>query len=89
MGFKYFYTNNDNLNSIDNSVISYMSPELLSLSKHDTKTDIWSYGCVTCEILAGFKAFDDESTKALIKKIKIEPLPEIKGNKYTVLLIKK
>lgn len=66
-----------------------MSPELLSLSKHDTKTDIWSYGCVSCEVLTGVKAFDDDSKSALIKKIKIEPPPEIKGTKYTILFIKK
>lgn len=65
-----------------------MSPELLSLSKHDTKTDIWSYGCVSCEVLTGVKAFDADSKSALIKKIK-DPIPEIKGTRYIYLLIKK
>ena len=81
--------NNENLNSLDESVISYMSPELLHLTKHDTKTDIWSYGCVTCEVLTGYKAFDDASRSELIKKIKIEPLREVKGSSYTASLVKK
>ena len=40
------------------SAISYMSPEILENSDYDSRTDMWSLGCVTYEMLTFAKTFD-------------------------------
>ncbi|HEU4892857.1 MAG TPA: protein kinase [Vicinamibacterales bacterium] len=44
----------------------YMSPEQARGLAVDTRTDIWSFGCVFYEILAGRPAFDGRTTSDII-----------------------
>lgn len=48
-----------------------MSPELVKLTRHDSKTDIWSFGCVMFEMFTGDKAFEDKNHKNLVTKINL------------------
>jgi serine/threonine-protein kinase len=53
---------------------AYMSPEQACGKKLDTRTDIWSFGCVLYEALAGKAAFCGETlTEVLAAAIEREP----------------
>jgi serine/threonine protein kinase/Tol biopolymer transport system component len=52
----------------------YMSPEQVKGQKADRSADMWAFGCVLFEMLAGRRAFDGESiTDLLAAVLKIEP----------------
>ena len=60
---------------------AYMSPEQAKGKAVDKRTDIWAFGCVLYELLAGKQAFDGEDvTDILAAVVKTEPdwkcLPE-------------
>ncbi|HTU33542.1 MAG TPA: protein kinase [Candidatus Acidoferrum sp.] len=53
---------------------AYMSPEQAKGKTVDRRTDIWSFGCVLYEMLAGAKAFSGETiTDTLAAVLKNEP----------------
>src|SRR5262249_10651203 len=53
---------------------AYMSPEQASGKSVDKRTDIWSFGAVLYEMLAGKKAFDGESVSdTLATVMKLDP----------------
>jgi serine/threonine protein kinase len=53
---------------------AYMSPEQAKGKKVDRRADIWAFGCVLYEMLAGKKAFDGETTSdVLAAVIRAEP----------------
>src|SRR5215470_3976734 len=53
---------------------AYMSPEQASGKKVDKRADIWSFGVVVYEMLAGKKAFEGESVSdTLATLMKVEP----------------
>ena len=55
---------------------AYMSPEQARGRTVDKRTDIWSFGCVLFEMLAGTKPFAGESTSDLIVAI-LERQPDL------------
>ncbi|MEJ2007831.1 MAG: protein kinase, partial [Acidobacteriota bacterium] len=60
---------------------AYMSPEQAKRQRVDKRTDIWSFGCVLYEMLAGRKAFEGKTISHMLAAvIKSEPdwtaLPE-------------
>src|SRR2546425_9461921 len=53
---------------------AYMSPEQASGKSVDKRADIWSFGAVLYEILAGKKAFEGESVSdTLATVMKLQP----------------
>jgi serine/threonine protein kinase len=54
---------------------AYMSPERAGGKRIDKLTDIWAFGCVLYEMLAGKPAFGDEDVSATLKMI-LEANPE-------------
>jgi len=70
---------------------AYMSPEQARGKPADKRADIWAFGCLLFEILAGKRAFHgDSSTEALAAVLKEEPrwraLPESLPNPMLALL---
>jgi serine/threonine-protein kinase len=53
----------------------YMSPEQARALPIDKRTDVWAFGCVLFEMLAGQRAFDGERTSDVIAKV-IEREPD-------------
>ena len=57
----------------------YMSPEQLQGKDVDTRSDLFSFGCVLYEMLTGKRAFEGQSTASVIAAILERPAPSIAG----------
>jgi len=56
----------------------YMSPEQLQGKEADSRSDIFSFGCVLYEMLTGKRAFDGSSAASVIGAILERPVPSVK-----------
>lgn len=58
---------------------AYMSPEVLRGEPPDARSDIWSFGILLFEMLAGFHPYDDrnEQVTAVLIKILNDPPPDL------------
>ncbi len=59
--------------------VQYMAPELIEGREADARTDIWAFGCVLYQMLAGEAPFDGKTPAAVIVAIlerEPRPLPE-------------
>jgi serine/threonine protein kinase/Tol biopolymer transport system component len=52
--------------------VAYMSPEQARGKDVDKRTDIWAWGCVLYEMLTGHRAFEGQTSTAVIAKIVAE-----------------
>jgi len=57
--------------------LAYIPPESFLGLEVDERTDIWSFGVILFEMLAGSRPFDSDSTGALINLILHEPAPPL------------
>jgi serine/threonine protein kinase/DNA-binding SARP family transcriptional activator len=56
---------------------AYMSPEALRGEELDARSDIWSYGALLYEMLAGRRPFEGEHMTAIIASVLADPLPDV------------
>jgi serine/threonine-protein kinase len=49
--------------------LAYMSPEQARGTTVDSRTDVWAFGCVLCEMLTGRQAFVGETPTDIVAKI--------------------
>ena len=59
----------DFVSSSPAGTIAYMSPEQLRGLPADSRADVWAFGCLLYELLAGRRAFDGESSAEVIAKV--------------------
>ncbi|KAJ3238510.1 Serine/threonine-protein kinase Nek2 [Chytriomyces hyalinus] len=67
----------------------YMSPELVSETSYNTKSDIWALGCLIYELCALEPPFQSKTQVGLTQKIrsgKIDPLPPQYSNDLTATI---
>lgn len=57
---------------------AYLSPEVLTGEIADTRSDIWSFGVVLYEMLAGRRPFEEEQQVAILVSILNKPIPDLK-----------
>jgi len=57
--------------------LNYLSPEALNGDPTDERSDIWSFGIMLYEMLAGRSPFPEENTTALITSILTKPVPDL------------
>jgi len=53
----------------------YMSPEQIRGEPVDTRSDIWSFGCMLYEMLAGFAAFPGATAPEVMAAVLRDPVP--------------
>lgn len=82
--------NKDTLNMIFTFVgtFFYMSPEMLSTSGYDYKTDVWSTGCIVYELITLEQPFKGNSLIELAESIFANKIPEFNAPKHLKLLVK-
>ncbi|MBN1681029.1 MAG: tetratricopeptide repeat protein [Anaerolineae bacterium] len=56
---------------------AYLSPEACMSNDLDQRTDIWSFGIMLYEMLAGQRPFESDQPTAILLKIINEPVPEL------------
>ncbi len=57
--------------------LAYLSPESLTGQPIDERHDIWAFGVLLFEMLAGHRPYQHESVAPLISAITMQPLPDL------------
>jgi serine/threonine protein kinase/tetratricopeptide (TPR) repeat protein len=57
--------------------LNYLSPEALNGSTVDERSDIWAFGVLLYEMLAGRRPFDSDTASGLITAILTAPTPDV------------
>ena len=57
--------------------LQYLSPEAIEYLPPDERTDIWSFGVVLHEMLAGQRPFDGDTPSEIVWAVKNRPAPEL------------
>jgi DNA-binding NarL/FixJ family response regulator len=57
--------------------LQYLSPEAVDYQPPDERTDIWSFGVVLHEMLAGQRPFDGDTPSEIISALRNQPVPEL------------
>ena len=58
-----------NISTTGAGTLPYMSPEVLKGESYNSKTDVWSLGCILYELVVGKNAFIDTSEEGLKMRI--------------------
>ncbi len=58
---------------------AYLSPEACSGDSLDERADIWAFGVMMFEMLAGRRPFESDQPAAIILKIMTEPVPDLQA----------
>jgi len=70
--------------------VPWMSPEVVTQTKYDTKADIWSFGCTLVEMASGKPPWSnyefDNPIQAIMKIGLSDEIPEIPSNISAELL---
>ena len=56
---------------------AYLSPEILEDRKIDERADIWAFGVMLFEMLAGWRPFMGNSVSAILHSIMTDPVPDL------------
>ena len=56
--------------------LCYSSPEVVNSQEYDTRTDIWSLGCIIYELCTFMMPFNSTNERSLIDKITNLKIPE-------------
>jgi serine/threonine protein kinase/tetratricopeptide (TPR) repeat protein len=57
--------------------LAYLAPEALNGERLDERADLWAFGVMLYEMLAGVRPFEGETTGAMLMKIMRDPTPDI------------
>ncbi|XP_027138885.1 calcium/calmodulin-dependent protein kinase type 1D-like [Larimichthys crocea] len=79
-GFQEIQGNKGNVNTEESGGINYLAPEVFTQATYDTKSDIWSVGCILYELCTQQLAFSAETTVNLLPKIISGPAPRLPDN---------
>jgi len=64
--------------------LNYLSPEALNGETIDERTDIWAFGVMLYEMLAGHNPFPEESATALVTAILTKPIADMHASRPDV-----
>ncbi len=57
--------------------LAYLPPEALSGERIDTRADIWAFGVILYELVAGERPFQGDNTAAILRGILYEPVQDV------------
>ncbi|XP_036934128.1 calcium/calmodulin-dependent protein kinase type 1D-like [Acanthopagrus latus] len=78
-GFGETQANDTNVSTAGDEAINYLAPEVFTQATYETKSDIWSVGCILYELCTQQLAFSSDTTVSLIPKIICGPYPSLEG----------
>ncbi len=71
------------ISNCNNGTLCYSSPEVVKSEEFDTRTDIWSLGCIIYEMCTFSLPFVSTTERSLIDKIVTQKTPEFPSSHYS------